>query len=236
MSGGDLLTDGHLLVAEVDPGQRVHHLPDDVVTGEAVEAEHHKVQGNGGQLVVGEPVEGEDLVVDRVQGLSQDPRLHLVAFLRQQLQLDVGVGRAQVGVLGRQVTGAADGDDQGRLLLVVLDGEVQGAQLAQLQVVLRLFLQLLVLLATGRGGPDQRHLLDGRRRGGGGRLAGRVGLVLHVTLRLDLTRVDVGGRGARAQGLSLFRELNIGLLALLDERPALPPSLTPHTFHRGRTS
>ena len=43
------------------------------------------------QLVEVDTVEGEVLIVDRVESSPQDPGLHLVLLLWQQLQLDIRV-------------------------------------------------------------------------------------------------------------------------------------------------
>ena len=136
MTRHDLLGQGDFLVAELDAGERVHDLADDVVAGEAVEAERDEVQRHTAQLVVVDAVEREDLVVDRVQRFAQDARLHLVTFVRQQLELHVRVGGLGVRVLDRQVGRLDYGDDQRRLLLVVRHGEADAAQLRHLEVVL----------------------------------------------------------------------------------------------------
>lgn len=53
------------------------HLPNDVVPGIPVEAEHDKVQRHGLQVGEGEPVEGKVLVVGGIPRVAYDPEWRL---------------------------------------------------------------------------------------------------------------------------------------------------------------
>lgn len=54
------------------------------------------------QLIEADAVEGEVFVVNRVPGFAQHSGLDLVLFVRKELQFDVGVGAAHVGITRRQ--------------------------------------------------------------------------------------------------------------------------------------
>ena len=87
----DLSAHQNTPLGQVDPGQGDEGLPDDLVAGEPVKAEHHEVKGQLWHSCQWDPVEAEGLVKGGVQSLPQDSGLHPVLFLRQQGQLDVGV-------------------------------------------------------------------------------------------------------------------------------------------------
>ena len=50
------------------------------------------------QLILSDAVESEILVVDWMECSAEDASLHLVMFIRQQLELDVRIARADIGV------------------------------------------------------------------------------------------------------------------------------------------
>lgn len=115
---------GHLLVlrlGQVDGVEGAEDLANDIVPGVPVEAQDDEVQGDRGQLVEVDTVEGEVLVVDGIAGLAEHAGLDLVLLVGQQLQLDVGVGRAEVRVLAGQVATPDHRDDQ-RVLVVLVAG------------------------------------------------------------------------------------------------------------------
>lgn len=88
----DATTHEHAALRQVDAGQGDEGLADDAVAGEAVEAEHVEVQRQLRHAARRDPVEAEGLVKGRVQGLAEHTGLDTVLLLRQQCQLDVGVG------------------------------------------------------------------------------------------------------------------------------------------------
>ena len=225
MSGSDVPGDDRLLLLHVRVGQRVNHLPDDLVAGEAVEAEHDEVQGDAGHLAGVDPVEGERLVVLGVQGLAHHPRLALVLLLRQQLQLDVRVAASHAGVPGRQVVGADDADHQGALGLVVLYGEAERAQVGGERVADWGVLPLARQHPSGLVASSQDVLLLRR---------GPVLLILQVDLGgLDVDGVQTAaathrlepGHGHALQGrLAPWRRNGAGALGLHHLGPAARPA------------
>lgn len=125
---GDLLAQVDSACTWVHALQRHDGLPDNVVTGKAVEAEDQEVQRELGQRAVGHAVEGEGLVKQRVQGLPQHAGLDTVLFLWQDGHLHIGVRAACLLVHGREASGPDNGHDQGLLGEVVVNGEADRPQ------------------------------------------------------------------------------------------------------------
>lgn len=100
-----------------------HHLADHVVAGEAVKVVDAEVQLAVAQLVVRHG-ETEGLVKRGVEILAVHTRLELLLPLRQQVDLDVGVGGSGE-VFGRQLQSPEDPHHQRLLLVVVPQGEAE---------------------------------------------------------------------------------------------------------------
>lgn len=124
----DLPRELHLASAGIHSCQGHHHLPDDIIPGEAVEAEHQEVQHQVLQLAVGDAVEGEGLVEHRLQGLAQHSGLHAVPLVGQNCHLDVRVRALGVLIHHRQPVSLLDGDHQSLFGEVVVHGESQVSQ------------------------------------------------------------------------------------------------------------
>lgn len=115
--------------------QRQEHLANRVVAAEAVVVEHVQMEDARLQLLDGKALEVECLVPARIQGATLDLRFQAVLFVRQQRHLDVRIGGA-AQVFGRQLFALHDLQDERGVLEVVLDGEVNLADvLAGLGVV-----------------------------------------------------------------------------------------------------
>lgn len=121
-----------------------HYLTDEVVAREAVEVVHAEVQLAHGQLGVGHGEE-EDLVKHRVQSLAVHLGLVLGLPLGQQVDLDIGVGRARE-VLGGQVLGPVDLNDELLQVAVILEDKEQAAAAIGLSLVFGINGALLVQL------------------------------------------------------------------------------------------
>lgn len=93
-----------LRLIDVDGVKGAKDLSDDVVPGVAVEAEDDEVQSDAGQLIEINAVKGEVLVVNGIPGFAQHPSFDFVLLVGEQLQLDVGVARAQVGIFRWKVS------------------------------------------------------------------------------------------------------------------------------------
>ena len=71
------------------------------------------------QLILSDAVEGEIFVVDGIEGAAEDSGLHFVMLVRKQLELDVRIAGADVGIAGRQPSAFYHRDVQRALLHVV---------------------------------------------------------------------------------------------------------------------
>ena len=77
MSWRYLAGDADFLLSEVDASQWIDDFAYDVITGEAVEGEDDEVECDRSQLVHIDAVERKDLIVDRIQRLTEHAGLHL---------------------------------------------------------------------------------------------------------------------------------------------------------------
>lgn len=163
------------------------HLPDHVVAGEAVKVEDAEMQLAVGQLLVGHR-EVEVLVEGGVQGFAVHPGLQLALAIGQEVDLDVRVGAA-AEVLGWEVEGLQDAHNQGLVLVVVAQAEVDlpaalglgfgivpihrllliefGLDAADAGGLLRRWGQLVAVVHAGHVHLPRQVALEGRVPGGG---------------------------------------------------------------------
>merc|ERR1719234_1152783 len=119
---GDLSDQGEgagLRVGKVQALHLHHHLPHHVVPAVPVKGQHHKVQRKDRQLVEVNSIECEILIINWIQGATNNSSLNLMLFLRQQLQLHIGVAQFVDSVTSRKISAVLDCHYQRCLLKTV---------------------------------------------------------------------------------------------------------------------
>lgn len=105
-----------------------HDFSNHIISRKAIETQHQEVKHQILELAVGDPIEGEGFIKDRIQSLAKHASLHAMPFVGKDGHLDVWVRALSVLIHNWQPVSLLDGNHQCFFREVVVHWESQFTQ------------------------------------------------------------------------------------------------------------